>query len=88
MSFEKGYSEFHVQINKGEVHIITQRSGLYWHAVVHALATMEYPPSIIHPDENDLIKIWVPHLVEAGYGPYWYEHDHHTVGTTRLKDWP
>lgn len=81
------YSEFHVQINEGEVHVLTQRSGIYWLAAAHALATMEYPESKLD-DETDVIKIWVPHLVKVGYGPYWYVHDGHRIGNSSLKGWP
>lgn len=68
-------STFHVKINNGPEQVITQKSGLYWLAVAHALATLDY-----EPDHEHVVKIWVPHLAEAGHGPYYYACDGHTIG--------
>lgn len=70
---------FHVEINDGSEQIIITRTGLYWMAVVAALATLDFVEKPIN-----VVKIWVPHLLPE-YGPYWYECDGHSISTSRKR---
>ncbi|RWQ32821.1 MAG: hypothetical protein EOS20_05020 [Mesorhizobium sp.] len=58
-------TEFHIRIDDGPVQVFNARTGIYSQAVMEAFGVLglPYPCSV---------EIWVPHLVEAGYGPYFY----------------
>lgn len=67
--------QYQVQINGGLVHEIEFKTGQYILAALASLASLDFEPA----DDFDVIKIWVPHLVEAGYGPYFFAWDGHQV---------
>lgn len=69
-------TQFQVRINGGPEQTFHARTGVYTLAALAALAMLEYER---HP-EYDVVKIWVPSLVEAGYGPYFVAFDGHKVG--------
>lgn len=61
-------SRFHVRVNGGDERVINTRGSIYCHVVAAVpamlgICTSEFPL---------VVEIWVPHLVEAGYGPYVY----------------
>lgn len=65
---------FHVQLNDGPEYVFSTLSGVYYLAVGYALAMFpwEFPEDGQSPV---MVKIWVPTLVKAGYGPYLYGYD-------------
>lgn len=79
-------STFHVKINNGPEQVITQRSGIYWLAVAHALATLEYEESTGADEGAEVVKIWVPRLVPE-YGPYFYVYDGHSIYSILPLPW-
>lgn len=76
-------TEYHVQINGGAVEKIQLRTPIYTLAAMAALAMLEYEG---HP-EYDTVKIWIPSLVDAGYGPYFYAFDGHQIGIAKRDRW-
>lgn len=71
-----GNTTFHVEINKGPVQIFETKTGQYTLAALASLAMLDFEA---HPD-YEVVKIWVPDLVEGGYGPYFIAWDGHRVG--------
>lgn len=66
---------FHVQINGGKVQTIEVLTGQYNLAALASLATLEFEEG----RDYDVVKIWVPSLVEGGYGPYFIGWDGHKI---------
>lgn len=56
---------FHLSVDGGPEQLFEARTGIYSHAVMEAFGKLGLP----YPCD---VKIWVPRLVEAGYGPYHY----------------
>lgn len=57
---------FKVQINGGHEQSLVVKTGQYTLAAIAALALLDYEQA----DDYDVVKIWVPDLIDAGYGPY------------------
>lgn len=62
------WSQFRVRVNGGPEQDFETRTGVYRDAAAAAYAMLasgddRYPAEV---------EIWVPHLVDAGYGPYRY----------------
>lgn len=66
---------FHVQINGGEEHTIEVKTSQYVLAALASLAILDFD----HGEGCDVVKIWVPKLVEDGNGPYFYGWDGHQI---------
>jgi hypothetical protein len=60
-----GRNKFHLRIDGGDEQIFVSRHSAYSHAVMEAFGVLGLP----YPCE---VEIWVPDLMEAGYGPYFY----------------
>lgn len=56
---------FHCRINGGDEQTIETTTGIYSLACIAALA-------VLTDKQIGDVEIWVPRLVEAGYGPYHY----------------
>jgi hypothetical protein len=61
-------TKFHIRIDGGEERIFAAHTSIYSHAVMAAFGKLRlaYPCTV---------EIWVPDLVEGGYGPYTYRID-------------
>lgn len=62
---------FHIEINAGETQTIEVATSEYGLAAITSLGILDYE----RKDDYQVVKIWVPDLVEAGYGPYFYAWD-------------
>lgn len=58
-------TKFRIRINDGEERGYNSRHSIYSHAVMEAFGALGLP----YPCD---VEIWVPDLVEAGYGSYFY----------------
>ena len=58
-------TKFHCRIDDGPEQTIETTTGVYSLACIAALA-------VLTDELTGDVEIWVPHLVEAGYGPYHY----------------
>ena len=77
-------TKFQIEINGGKTQEIETTTGQYNLAAIAALALCEYD----HNEEYDVVKIWVPKLVEGGYGPYFYAFDGQNIGLpTADREW-
>lgn len=68
---------FHVEINGGaeqKIEVVTSEYGL---AAITSLGMLEYEQA----DHYQVVKIWIPDLLEDGYGPYFYAWDGFKAGT-------
>ena len=65
---------FTVQINGGHEQSLAVKTGQYTLAAIAALALLDYEQA----DDYDVVKIWVPDLIDGGYGPYFIAWDGHT----------
>lgn len=68
---------FHVEINGGveqKIEVVTSEYGL---AAITSLGMLEYEQA----DHYQVVKIWIPDLLEDGYGPYFYAWDGFKSGT-------
>lgn len=68
--------KFHVQINSGVVQTFETETGEYTLAALASLAMLDFD----RHEDYDVVKIWVPELVEAGYAPQFIAWDGHRVG--------
>ena len=61
-------TEFCIRVDDGVVQLFQASTGVYKIAVLEALGKlgMPYPCTV---------EIWIPRLVDAGYGPYFYRID-------------
>lgn len=75
---------FHVQINGGPEQKIEVTTSEYQLAAITCLGILEYD----RLDDYNTVKIWIPDLVEAGYGPYFYAYDGHNIGfPEKSREW-
>jgi len=66
-------TEFHIKIDGGPEQTIKSQTGIY----VWAVAAL---PALLGTDTPADVEIWVPKLVDAGYGPYNYRLEHDIYG--------
>lgn len=69
-------TKFCVQINGGPEQTLEVKTSQYGLAAIASLALLDYESH----DDYDVVKIWVPELIESGNGPYFYAWDGFTAG--------
>jgi hypothetical protein len=75
---------WHAQVNGGETQVVELTTSEYLLASLACLGLLEYTEAA----DYNVVKIWVPELVEAGYGPYFYGWDgHHCVFPSNDRRW-